>query len=272
MSRTLRLAPFVSLLDVAAAYSGTPSGGAPGGSGAEVPMAEKHPIDTRPPKPSAETVALAFEGGTAHAYANRPAAAPKGAVLIMHEWWGLNDWIRHEADEMAGLGYLALAPDLYDGKVAKSPDEAGQLMGALDQARADKIEAAAVAWLSRSAPGAKIATIGWCMGGSQSLLASLSNAGRVAATVIYYGAPVDTVSKLKELKGPMLGIYAEKDGWITPDKVDAFDKALTEAGVKHDFYRFDADHAFANPTGGRYKGEAAREAWALTIAFLSANL
>jgi carboxymethylenebutenolidase len=156
--------------------------------------------------------------------------------------------------------------------VATSPDEAGKLMQGLDAAHAAAVEKAGVAWLQQHLHGKKIATLGWCAGGGQSLLASLGSPDAVSATVIYYGMPVTDVAQLKTLRGPVLGLWAKKDGWITPEKVEAFDKALTEAGVKHSFHSFDADHAFANPTGGRYNPPAASEANALAQKFLAEAL
>ena len=133
------------------------------------------------------------------------------------------------------------------------------------------MQQAGIEWLKAQNPG-RIATIGWCMGGGESLKASLRNADNVDATVMYYGFPVDDPAKLKTLRGPVLGIFANKDKAITPEVVDQFEKALTEAGVKHEFHRYDADHAFANPSGGRYNPDAAKDAWKKTTAFLSATL
>jgi carboxymethylenebutenolidase len=120
--------------------------------------------------------------------------------------------------------------------------------------------------------GKKIATLGWCMGGGQSLNASLANPDKVAATVIYYGLPVNDVDRLKKLKGPILGIWAKKDGWITPERVAAFDTALKDAGIKHEFRSYDADHAFANPSGARYNPAAAKDANEAASRFLASVL
>jgi carboxymethylenebutenolidase len=239
-------------------------------AGASAPVDQAHPVDPAPPKPTGKTLSLRLEGGgTAIAYVARPKQAATGGVLVLHEWWGLNDFVKAQADALAAEGYLALALDLYSGKVATTPDEAGKLMQGLDAAHAAAVEKAGVAWLKQNLHGKKIATLGWCAGGGQSLLASLGSPTSVSATVMYYGMPVTDVAQLKTLRGPVLGIWAKKDGWITPDKVEAFDKALTEAGVKHSFHSFDADHAFANPTGGRYNPPAAAEADALTRKFLA---
>ena len=116
-------------------------------------------------------------------------------------------------------------------------------MQAKDEAWGDKVEEAGLEWLKQNAGGAKVATIGWCMGGHESLMASLNDSKDVNATVVYYGMPVTDVAKLKTLRGPLLGIWADRDANITPDKVAAFDKALTEAGVKHEFHSYPADHA-----------------------------
>ena len=238
-----------------------------------VPFNQPHPVDPAPPVPTGQMLSLPLEGGgSAMAYLATPKTAATGGILVLHEWWGLNDFIKGQADALAAKGYLALALDLYNGKVATTPDEAGKLMQGLDPAHASAVEKAGVAWLKQNLHGKKIATLGWCAGGGQSLLASLGSPKDVSATVIYYGLPVTDVAQLKTLRGPVLGIWAKKDGWITPEKVAAFDKALTEAHVKHSFHSFDADHAFANPTGARYNPPAAAEANALTEKFLAAAL
>lgn len=247
-------------------------GGADSDAGAKVPAHQKHPLDPRAPKPLGKALDLAVGAGTAKAYVAKPAGKPKGAVLVLHEWWGLNDWVKHQADLLAKDGYLSLAVDLYKGKVATDPAAAGELMKNKDEAWGDQVEASGLAWLKSNARGAKIATVGWCMGGGESLNASIAGAKDVSATVIYYGLPVTDAEKLKALKGPILGIYANQDGWITKDKVEAFDKALTEAGVKHEFHAYDADHAFANPSSGKYQAAAAADAWKKTETFLAANL
>jgi carboxymethylenebutenolidase len=240
---------------------------------AGIPAHQSHPVDPAAMHPSGKTISLALPGGeSAIGYVAEPKQSPRGALLVLHEWWGLNDHVKASADTWASLGYLTLAVDLYGGKVATTPDEAGKLMQGLDAAHAAAVEKAGVAWLKENGHGKKIATLGWCAGGGQSLLASLGSPADVAATVMYYGMPVTDVAQLKTLRGPLLGIWAKKDGWITPEKVAAFDVALTEAGVKHSFHSFDADHAFANPTGGRYNPAAAAEANTLTEKFLAQAL
>jgi carboxymethylenebutenolidase len=261
-----------ALLIAQAHVHGTADAGAASDKDSAVPAHQPHPLDPNAPKARGSTASLKVGSETSQAYVARPKGKPQGALLVIHEWWGLNDWVKHEADQLAGLGYLALAVDLYKGKVASDPKQAQELMQGKDEAWGDQVEEAGLEWLKKNAQGAKVATIGWCMGGAESLKASLNDPKDVNATIIYYGMPVMDAAKLKTLRGPVLGIWANKDGWITPEKVAQFDKALTEAGVKHEFHAYDADHAFANPSGGRYNGEAAKDAWGKTLAFLAANV
>jgi len=229
------------------------------------------------PKLHGSMIDLKVGGETSRAYVARPKGAPKGGLLVIHEWWGLTPWIKHEADELAGQGYLALAIDLYKGKAAPDAKGASALMQAKDEKWGDAVEEAGIEWLKAQKAG-KIATIGWCMGGGESLKASLNDPKDVDATIIYYGGPVLDVEKLKTLKGPVLGIWAKKDTFISPDKVAAFDKALTDAGAKHEFYSYEAEHGFANPSSlgnyglAHYQSDAAKDSWEKTKAFLAANL
>ena len=265
--------PLLATLLIAQAHAhGGGDAGAASDRDSAVPAHQPHRLDAGAPRPRGEQVQLSVDGQSSSAYAARPREKPKGALLVIHEYWGLNDWMKHQADELADEGYLALAIDLYKGKIATDPKEAQQLMASKDEAWGDQVEKAGLEWLKKNAGGAKIATIGWCMGGGESLKASLNDPKDVSATVIYYGMPVTDTARLKTLRGPVLGIWANKDGWITKDKVAAFDQALSAAGVKHEFHAYDADHAFANPSGGRYNGKAAKDAREKTRAFLASSL
>jgi carboxymethylenebutenolidase len=238
-----------------------------------VPMGQlPHALDRNAPRPGGSMTPLKIGSETSQAYVARPKGKPQGALLVVHEYWGLNDWVKHQADELASQGYLALAIDLYKGKVATDPQQAMELMNTKDESWGDKVEEAGLEWLKQNAQGAKVATIGWCMGGGESLKASLNDPKDVDATIMYYGMPITDLARLKKLRGPLLGIWAKRDRSITPEKVAAFDKALTEAGVRHEFHHYDADHAFANPSGGRFNPEAAKDAWDKTLKFLSANV
>ncbi len=209
------------------------------------------------------------DGTPFKAYVTGDPKARRG-ILLVHEWWGLNDHIRAWADRFARLGYRAVAVDLYNGKSTTDPKVAGQLMKSVDPAVADtKLKAALE---SLKAPGRKLATIGWCFGGGYSLRATLQDPAAVSATVIYYGQLITDQDKLKTLHGPVLGIFAEKDHWISPDKVAAFETAMVKAGKHVEVHSYWADHAFANPSGERYNSLAAREAWQVVKDFLNRNL
>lgn len=242
-------------------------------AGSAVPANERHPVDPRAPAPHGKPVELTLAGGkTSTGYVARPKGAPHGGLLVLHEWWGLNDWVKAEADRYAAQGYLVLAVDLFGGAVATTPEQAQKLMSELEDKHAAEVEVAGIDWLAQELKGKKLATLGWCMGGGQSLNASLSSPAKISATVIFYGLPVTDVNLLKKLQGPVLGIWAKRDGWITPEKVAAFDLALKDAGIKHEFRSYDADHAFANPSGGRYNPPAAQDANEAARRFLKSTL
>jgi len=202
-------------------------------------------------------------------YVAGPEDARRG-ILVIHEWWGLNEHIKDWADRFAALGYRALAIDLYDGKVATTASAARQYKDAVDQSAANTKHRAALAHLK--APGRRLATIGFCFGGGQSLQASLADPESVAATVIYYGSLVTDAASLKTLRGPALGIFGSHDENITPEKVKAFEEAMKKAGKELEVHSYEASHAFANPAGARYDEKAAKESWAVTRAFLDTHL
>jgi carboxymethylenebutenolidase len=232
------------------------------------------PPRTKEAAPAAKGSMIDIKVGdqTAQAYVSRPKGKAKAGMLVVHEWWGLTDWVKHMADQLADQGYLALAVDLYKGKSTDNPDEARQLMQSKDEKWGDAVEEAGLEWLKANDGGARVATIGWCMGGGESLKASLNDPKDVTATVMFYGFPIMDVARLKTLKGPILGLWGNQDKAIPPEKVAEFDKALTEAGVKHEFHAYDAGHGFANPSSGAYKTDAAKDAWEKTKAFLRKNL
>ena len=196
----------------------------------------------------------------------------KPAIVVIHEWWGLNDFARTKADGFARQGYVALAVDLYRGKVAENADVAHQLMRGLPEDRAVRDLKAAVAYL-RARPdvdGSRIASIGWCMGGGYSLAAALAEPG-LAGTVIYYGHLVTDPKTIAGLKVPLLGNFAGKDEGITPADVHAFEEAAKKAGASVDFKIYpEAGHAFASAKDPAvFRAADARDADARTDAFLA---
>ena len=196
-----------------------------------------------------------------------PDKKPAGAVMLVHEWWGLNDQIKSVASELANQGYMGLAIDLYAGKSAAKPEEADALMKAVVPAEASETMATWVDWL-RQHPDSngKVAAIGWCFGGGMALQAALDRP--LQGAVVYYGNVARTSDELRSLQGPVLGQFANADQWINPPMVDGFEAAMKEAGKVLEVHRYDANHAFANPTGDNYDAEDARQAWDRTMAFL----
>src|SRR5262249_20654650 len=164
---SVRSLPWWVLVASGLAFAG---GAPPGGSdaGSTVPAHQAHPGAPKPPARKGQMVDRPLPDGKASAaYVSRPKNTPRGSVLLVHEWWGLNGWMKAEADKMASQGYLALAVDLFHGKVATTDAEAEELMKALDDTHATQVETAGIDWLAKAAPGTKGATIGWAWGVGQ---------------------------------------------------------------------------------------------------------
>ncbi|MDZ4736080.1 MAG: dienelactone hydrolase family protein [Rhodospirillaceae bacterium] len=209
-------------------------------------------------------------GRVVHAALATPASVPAGAVLLVHEWWGLNGHIQAMAAEFAREGFVALAVDLY-GEVAQTPDQAEALMAGVDPLVASDTLVSWIEWLYRDRRvNGRVATLGWCFGGGWALHAAIMSP--VNATVIYYGRVERTLEDLKRLGGPVLGHFAERDAWINHSTVDPFVARMKEAKQPVEVFWYDADHAFANPTGDNYDSEDAQLAWRRTLDFLRANL
>jgi len=211
------------------------------------------------------------DGRTVKAALAKPQGQAKGSILLIHEWWGLNDQIKSVSSEFANQGYTALAVDLYDGIVTDSSDAARNLMQSVNAKVATETLKIWVRWLRENArAGNKLATIGWCFGGGWSLNASL--AAPVDATIVYYGRVNKTARELSALKGPVLGHFATQDNWITRQMVSGFESAMDAAGKSYTSYWYDAQHAFANPTSARYDVGDAALAWQRTLEFLQRQL
>lgn len=203
-------------------------------------------------------------------YARPVAPGDYPGVVMVHEWWGLNDQIKDMARQLAGQGYSVLAVDLY-GKLATTPDEAQAAVSALDQAEATKNMKDAAAFL-RARGATRMVSLGWCFGGGQSLQLALSGE-KLDATVIYYGQPVTDQQKLKTITWPVLGIYGMADQAIKIDASRAFQTALDQAGVVNEFSFYPGvGHAFANPSSASYAPTETKDAWAKTLAFLKRSL
>ncbi|MEM9801386.1 MAG: dienelactone hydrolase family protein [Planctomycetota bacterium] len=210
--------------------------------------------------------------GEMDAYVSRPSLGePLGGVVVIHEWWGLNDHVKHWADRLASDGYVALAVDLYGGEVATTREEASAAMRAVDEEAALAALRDAHAYLVEEEDAERTACIGWCFGGGWSLRLAMAESDLDAA-VVYYGRLVDDPEALASIEAPMLGVFGDRDRGIPPESVDAFEAAMKKAGKDLVTRRYDADHAFANPSSGRYDAENASAAWGETRAFLCENL
>ncbi|TNE37434.1 MAG: dienelactone hydrolase family protein [Alphaproteobacteria bacterium] len=201
-----------------------------------------------------------------------PEKTPAPAVVLVHEWWGLNDQIKAVAADFAREGYAAVAVDLYGGNVGKTPDEAQRYMKAVNPVEATETLQKWIAWArDNDKTTEKLGTIGWCFGGGWSLNASL--AAPVDATVIYYGNVAKKADELKALTGPVMGHFADKDKWINKAMVDGFIEQMKLAGQPApEVFWYSADHAFANPTGARYDQEDAQTAWKRSQKFFADSL
>lgn len=211
-------------------------------------------------------------GGTAMGVIAMPEKTPAPTVLLIHEWWGLNDQIKSVAAEFAKQGYIALAADMYGGKSASDRDGARALMQSVSAEGGTEELVTLIDYLKSHEKGTgKVGTIGWCFGGAWSLNASIATP--VDATVIYYGRCNKSAAELATLNSPVLGHFGTLDKHINAEMVGGFEKAMKEAG-KTDLavHWYEADHAFANPTGARYDEADAKLAWERTLGFFRTHL
>jgi carboxymethylenebutenolidase len=200
---------------------------------------------------------------------------PFPALIVIHEWWGLNDWVKDQASKLSDQGYVTLAVDLYRGKVATTPEMAHEIMRGVPEDRAKRDLHAAFEYLA-SLPTVKpdrIGSIGWCMGGGYSLDLALQEP-TLAADVINYGHLATDTEALKKINAPILGLFGAQDHGITPDDVKKFGAALDQLGKKIDVTIYpDAGHAFENPNNkDGYRADDAANAWQRTVDFLAKTL
>ena len=200
---------------------------------------------------------------------------PFPALIMIHEYWGLNDWMKEQASKFADQGYVTLAIDLYRGKVADNPDLAHELMRGVPEDRASRDLHAAFDYLAAQ-PNVKkdrIGSIGWCMGGGYSLRVAILEP-TLAADVINYGPLITDPAELKKINAPILGSFGGQDRGITPDDVKKFQQALTQLGKKVEIKIYpDAGHAFENPNNKQgYRPDDASDAWKRTLDFLAGTL
>ena len=204
----------------------------------------------------------------------RDEGQPVPVILLIHEWWGLNDQIKGMTDQFAEKGFAAIAVDLYRGQVTADPAEAHEIMRGLPDHRAMGDLQAALTYLGehRRIDSEKIGVIGWCMGGGWALRLALEDA-RVRAVNMYYGRLVTDKAELAKLKIPLLGIFGERDRGISAESVKEFEIRLHQMGKRAEIHLYpEAGHAFANPKSPQYVAEAAQDAWQKTLLFFIANL
>ena len=251
-------------------------------------MSREHANDTTDPSPGAlaaprqavdaERFAYAeVDDEVVYGYFAAPAnmIEPLPAIIVIHEWWGLNDNIRAMADRIAGEGYIVLAVDLYGGKTAEFPGDARQLMASVvenPELAEDNIRQA-YDFVTAAAGAPRVAALGWCFGGGWSLNAAMLFPDELDAAVIYYGQVTANEEKLRPINAPLLGLFGAEDRGISVESVQAFEAALTRLEKQHDVHIYPgAGHAFANPSGRNFNAEIAEDAWQRTLEFLDQNL
>jgi carboxymethylenebutenolidase len=223
-----------------------------------------------------EMIEFAANGGTCPGYLAKSEIADAPGVVVLQEWWGISGAksdIKEIAERFAAAGYTALAPDLYHGVATEEPDEAGKLLMALSVPQASKDMRGAIEHL-RGLTGKPVGTVGFCMGGALSLYAACENPEGVAACVDFYGGHPAIKPDLAALKAPLLGLFAERDGFVSPQVVKALDEQLTTLGKAHEFTIYPgADHAFFNSHRPEiHDPEASADAWRRMLAWFGQYL
>jgi carboxymethylenebutenolidase len=221
-----------------------------------------------------DRITFKSNGGTTVGYLARP-SKPGPGVVVIQEWWGLVPHIEDIVNRFAAAGFVALAPDLFHGRIARSPDEAGKMMMALkiDEAATDL--AGAIHYLKEGggAAGAKVGTVGFCMGGALSLYAACLNSD-VGACVVFYGGHPNVKPNIAALQAPVLGIFAGRDTFVSPQVVADLDQKLTAAHKRHEFHTYqNTQHAFFNDARPEvHDAAASADAWQKTLDFFRREL
>lgn len=222
-----------------------------------------------------EMVEFSVNGQPTSGYLSIPESGHGPGVIVIQEWWGLVSHIKEICDRFAADGFVALAPDLYHGQTTKSPDEAGKLMMALriDKAEKDLDDAGRYLLDQAVTRGDKVGVVGFCMGGALALYAATKNS-HVGACVVFYGGHPNVKPDLPNLQSPVLGIYAERDGFVTPALVRELEQQLKGLGKSIDVHIYPGtDHAFFNDSRPEvYNPEASADAWRRTVEFLREHL
>ncbi len=207
------------------------------------------------------------------ALSEAPGQVPAGGVVVVQEWHGVNAYVRATVDRLAASGFLALAPDLYHGKLATTTDQAAQMMGALDKKKAVAEIGDAARFLERHArSNGKVGVVGFCMGGALAFAAALHVAG-LAAAAVFYGLPDITPDELAHVRIPVQAHFARKDDWAKASVAAEIERKVRAAGGRMDLYVYDAGHAFMRSTDPHvYEPESAKLAWERLVEFLKREL
>ncbi len=218
-----------------------------------------------------EMISYPSNGSEAQGYLARPDGSSGPGVVVVQEWWGLDAHIKDIADRFAAEGFVALAPDLYNGTVVDEPDEAGKLFMALDIDQTEKNLRGAVQRV-REETGRPVGTVGFCMGGALSLFAACKNPEAVGACVNFYGIHPAVQYDWDALRAPVLGIWGDQDGMVMPN-VPGHEEELSSRDKAYEFVHYpDADHAFFNDTGDNFREDDAADAWSRTLAWFREHL
>ena len=212
-------------------------------------------------------------GHMTQGYLATPAAGKGPGILVIQEWWGLVPHIKSVCDRFAAEGFSALAPDMYHGKTASAPDEAGKLFMALNIAQAEKDLAGAAKYLASHSSTSKLGVVGFCMGGQLALFAGCTQSS-IGAVVDFYGVHPNVTPEYTRVSGPVRGLFAEKDAFVTPDTARGVEAAIKKAGKSVEIHIYPGvDHAFFNDENpGAYNKAAAEDAWRRTLAHFRSNL
>jgi carboxymethylenebutenolidase len=226
---------------------------------------------------SRQNVSFPSNGNTAHGYLAVPASGSGPGVVVIQEWWGLDDHIADITDRLAAEGFVALAPDLYGGKVAHDADEAGEMMSALpaDQAARDLGGAVDFLLANDAVSSPKVGAIGFCMGGGFVLQLAAQQGDKIAAAVPFYGVGQGVPDQYKSLTAAVQGHYGEQDEFYPVDGAKAQEKQIRdESGAEVEFFYYPAGHAFHNDKDklGTYDADSAGKAWSRSIKFLHSKL
>lgn len=212
----------------------------------------------------------AADGSDAYGYEIKADKKTNYYIFVIHEWWGLNDYIKEQAEKLnKDFGVNVIALDLYDKKVATTQEDAGKYMQGANTTRIENIIKGAIKYVGADA---KIFTIGWCFGGGWSLQASMLAGKQAAGCIMYYGMPEKNTDKLKALHADVLGLFANKEQWINPQIVNEFEATMKKLGKSITVYRYDAVHAFANPSNPNHDKAATEDAYKHVTEFLKARI